>query len=151
MTRRSLDFRTLDDAIADVERLHEGGYERLGNWDLAQMCDHLTYFARGPLEGFEFHVPWLVQFLLGRLLFRRILSKRQMKSGVPTPQKNLPPSGTNEAAAIARFREVMQRLRDHTGPVVASPFFGPMTADQARELNCIHCAHHLAHLQPKSA
>jgi hypothetical protein len=50
--RRALKFTRLGDALADVDSLHKDGYERVGNWDLAQTCDHLTQWMVYPLDGY---------------------------------------------------------------------------------------------------
>src|SRR5439155_19401952 len=120
---------------------HREGYEKLGQWDLAQVCDHLTYFIQGSLDGYTFRVPWLLKFLFGRFMLRRILKHRWMKSGIPTPQKPLPPAGGDEAAAVARFKQMIERLQAHQGELQPSPFFGYLTPQQWRELHLIHCAH----------
>jgi hypothetical protein len=148
MGPRRLEFRGFADALAEVDRLHRHGYQRAGQWDLAQVCDHLTYFLKGSLDGHTFRVPWLFKFLFGRMVLRRILKGRKMKSGVFTPQKPLPAPGGDEAAAVTRFRQVVQRLEDHKGELHASPFFGYLTPDQWRELHLIHAAHHLGFLVP---
>jgi hypothetical protein len=147
---RNLEFRNCQEVAADLDRLHAGGYEKTGSWDLAQVCDHLAYFIHGSLEGFTFRVPWLFKVLFGRLVLRRILSQRRMKAGITTPQKPLPPPGGDEAAAVARLKQVLQRLETHPGELQPSPFFGYLTPQQWRELHLIHCAHHLGFLIPKT-
>ncbi len=151
MGQRQLEFKDLADASAEAERLFTGGYEKQGHWDLAQVCDHLTYFMQGSLDGHTYRVPWLFKVLFGRLVLGRILKQRRMKEGGPTPQKPLPAAGGDEAAAVARFRAVIERLRAHQGELHASPFFGYLTPQQWRDLHRIHCAHHLGFLSPKSA
>jgi hypothetical protein len=146
---RKLEFRTCNEVAAELDRLHAGGYEKAGNWELAQVCDHLTYFIQGSLEGFTFRVPWLLKVLFGRLVLRRILSQRRMKAGVFTPQNPLPQPGGDEAAAAARLKQVLQKLEAHQGELQPSPFFGYLTPQQWRELHLIHCAHHLGFLIPK--
>jgi hypothetical protein len=148
---RNLEFRACQEVAAEVDRLHAGGYEKAGTWDLAQVSDHLTYFIQGSLDGFTFRVPWLFKVLFGRLVFRRILSQRRMKAGVFTPQKPLPEPGGDEAAAVARLKQVLQKLEAHQGELQPSPFFGYMTPAQWRELHLIHCAHHLGFLIPKES
>jgi hypothetical protein len=151
MTRRQLDFKDLAEVRGEVERLHRGGYEKLGQWDLAQICDHLAYFMKGSLEGSTFRVPWLFKVLFGRFVLRRILKTRRMKEGAPTPQKPLPEPGGDENAAVERFLQMLERLRTHTGQWHPSPFFGRLTPDEWRELHLIHCAHHLSFLRPRTA
>jgi hypothetical protein len=151
MHPRQLHLTDYSQILAELDRLHRGGYGRLGQWDLAQACDHVGYFIRGSLDGFTFRVPWLFKFLFGRLVLWRILKTGRMKSGVPTPQKPLPAPGGDEAAAVARLKGVIERLCAHQGELHASPFFGYLTPEQWRQLHLIHCAHHLGYLVPKAA
>ena len=51
-SRRQLDFRDLNEVVQYVEKLHVGGYEKVGNWDLAQVCGHLSDWMRFPLDGY---------------------------------------------------------------------------------------------------
>lgn len=150
MPQRELAFKDFTEVCSEVDRLHRQGYEKLGQWDLAQVCDHLSFFIGGSLDGHGFRTPWLVKALLGRMVLKRILTQRKMKVGVFTPQKRLPVPGGDEAAAIARFKEVVGRLESHQGELVDSPFFGHLTPEQWRELHLIHCGHHLGFLQPKT-
>jgi Protein of unknown function (DUF1569) len=149
MNHRKLDFKTYDDALAEVERLHRGGYVKQGNWDLAQICDHVNFFMVGSLDGHQIRVPWIVKVLFGRMVLRRILTQRRMKLGGFTPQKPLPAPGGDEAAAVARFKQTVERLKTHQGDLLASPFFGYLTPEQWRDLHVIHAGHHLGFLQPK--
>lgn len=146
---RELHFQNFDEVLSEVDRLHTKGYNQAGNWDLAQVLDHLAFFMKGPMDGYQFKVPWPIKVLLGKWVKRRILSGKKMKRGVFTPQKPLPPSGLDEAAAVKRFGEVLQRLRNHQGALLPNPFFGPMSLDEALQLNLIHCNHHLGYLIPK--
>ncbi len=150
MPRRQLELSTIDDAIAELDRLEKSGCEPQGNWDFAQVCNHLAFFTEGALDGHKFKVPWVFKALFGRMVLKRILSKRQMKAGVFTPQKQLPTPGGDAKAAAARLRRALIRTRDHPSEFVASPFFGYLTPDQWRELQTIHCAHHFSFLQPKT-
>jgi hypothetical protein len=149
MQVRTLELRDFNNVAAELERLHKDGYDKVGSWDLAQVCDHLRYFVEGSLDGHPYKVPWLLKVLLGRLVLNRILKQRRMKAGGPTPQKPLPSAGGDEAAAILALKQVLQRLEAHQGELHASPFFGYLTPQQWRDLHLIHCGHHLAYLNPR--
>jgi hypothetical protein len=149
MEQRQLEFKDFAAVRTEVDRLHRGGWVQLGQWDLAQVCDHLRYFIQGSLDGFTFRAPWILKTLFGRMMLRRILTARRMKSGMPTPQKPLPATGSDEAAAVTQFKEVIDRFDANRSPLHASPFFGELTPEQWREMHLIHCAHHLAYLAPK--
>lgn len=149
MAPQDPELKNFDEVLAYAERLHQNGYDRTGKWDLAQVLDHLTYFMNGALGGYTFKVPWIIKALLGKPVLRSILSKKRMKRGVFTPQKPLPAPGGDEAASLARFRDIVQRTINHQGEFQPSPFFGKLTRDEALELNLIHCRHHLGYLIPK--
>jgi hypothetical protein len=150
MQSRDLDFRDTKTVGEEIDRLHKDNYEKTGSWDLAQACNHLTYFIEGSLDGHPYRVPWFLKVLFGRLVLHRILKQRRMKPGGPTPQKPLPLPGDDEAAAVARLKQALQRLESHQGELHASPFFGYLTPQQWRDLHLIHCAHHLGFLIPKT-
>src|SRR5262245_34135855 len=120
---RPLDFRDFEEVLAEVERLHRGGYRKAGRWDLAQVCDHLCYFFQGSLEGFSFRVPWLIRKLLGPFFLRRISKTRRMQEGWRTPQQPLPEPGGDEAAAVARLRHTVERFQSYREELYPSPFF----------------------------
>jgi hypothetical protein len=40
--RRQLQFNTIDEILADVERLNQGQIKALGNWSSGQVLKHLT-------------------------------------------------------------------------------------------------------------
>ena len=149
MPQRELELGTINDAITELDRLERSGCTPLGNWDFAQVCNHLAFFIEGGLDGHKFKVPWIFKALFGRMVLKRILNKHKMKPGVFTPQKPLPEAGGDPKVAAARLRQALIRTRDHPGEFIPSPFFGYLTPDQARELVVIHCAHHFAFLQPK--
>lgn len=149
MAQRELDFRSIDEVLAEVNRLEKSGSTPLGNWDFAQICHHLAFFAEGSLDGHKFRVPWIFKALFGKSVLRRILTQRIMKPGRFTPQKPLPEPGLDPRQAAERLRKILGRMRDHRDEFIPSPFFGYLTPDQVLELTCIHCAHHLGFLQPK--
>ena len=150
MEPRELSFQNFDEVKAEVNRLHTQGHDRAGKWDLAQVLDHLGYFMKGAVEGYQFKVPWILKAMLGRIVLKRILTQKRMKRAVYTPQKPLPAPGANEAPAVARFLETLQQFANYQGEYVPSPFFGKLTRAECQELNLIHCRHHLGYLIPRA-
>lgn len=150
MHPRDLYFERFEDVLTDVERLVQNGYERAGNWDLAQVLDHLTFFLKGAVDGYTFKVPWILKVLLGKVVLNRILKQKKMKRGVFTPQKPLPQSGGDQAAAVERFRDAVHRFVQYQDEYHESPFFGKVSRADVQQLNLIHCGHHLGYLIPKS-
>ena len=151
MERRRIVFERVEEAAADIERLQRDGYEKLGQWSLSQICEHLAIFLNGTLDGFGWSAPWIVRATIGRYFLRRILKKGGMSTGVRIPDKLRPgPSDGDDPATIERTKELFLRMGPAT-EVHPNPFFGRLTADQCRLLHRIHAAHHLSFLLPSSA
>lgn len=155
LNRRELVFNDLDEVVRDVESLRANGYERAGNWNLAQICGHLTDWIRYPLDGYPSAgcvmgpLLWLMKITIGKSMKRKILATGKFKAGEPTMKNTIPPADLDEAAAVAKLTEVVKRDRNHRGELHPSPLFGRMTRDEFTRLHLIHCAHHLSFLIPK--
>ncbi len=151
--RRKLTFATLDDAVRDAENLLAKGYDRAGNWDLAQVCFHLAEWMRFPLEGFP-RLPfllrpmfWLVRTTAGKKIRNKVLAKGFPAGGQTMPQTVFQPGG-DANAAVAKLKDVAERFQGHTGLIHPSPLFGPLNKGDAFQLQLLHCAHHLSFLVP---
>lgn len=154
--RRKLAFATLDDVVSDAEGLLAKGYEKAGNWDLAQVCFHLAEWLRFPLDGFP-KVPLLirpvarlVRATMGRRLRAKVLANGFGTGGRTVPQTVFAPGG-DAPAAVAKLKEVAERFEAHAGPVQPSPLLGVLNADEGRRLQLVHCAHHLSFLVPHTS
>jgi hypothetical protein len=154
-SRRELNFHDFGAVVSDAESLAAGGYEKGGGWDLAQVCGHLAEWMRFPLDGFPKPalmvrpMLWLMRQTVGPRMLRQTLATRSMPAGWRTLSETVPPSGGNEAAAVERLRQVIGRFQAHAGPYQPSPLFGQLDRETWRELQLIHCAHHLSFLTPK--
>ena len=132
MERRELKLTSLDEIMAEVAQLQGGGYEKAGNWDLAQVCDHLAYFVR---------------MFVGKRLVKKLLRGKPIRAGYPIPDKLAPTAGGDEAEAVKQLQELLERLKTQT-KVYPSPFFGTLTKAQWLKLHTLHCNHHLSFLVP---
>ena len=152
--RRNLSFASLDEVAADAENLLAKGYDRAGNWDLAQVAGHVAEWMRFPIEGFPRPpllirpVLWLMKATAGKKLLAKTLAEGFGTGGRTMPE-TVPPPGGDAAAAVARLKEIAARWKTHAGDVHPSPLFGAMTRDEALRLQLRHAAHHLSFLVPK--
>jgi hypothetical protein len=146
--RRELEFQSFDEALAEVDRLLTGRYQRRGNWDLAQTCDHLAYSFEGSVRGFDFGVPRMVQMLIGQYALRYVLRNRRAPFRPRVPRRLEPPSGKDPQACALRLKNSISEFESHAGELAPHPFFGKITRDQWRQIHLFHCAHHLAFLHP---
>lgn len=153
--RRKLRFETLDDALAEAERLaaaeRDGRLTHTGNWTLGQTLGHLATWTNFAFDGYppEVHAPLPVRLIL-RLLRNRILNTGMqpgVKIGkVPGGTLGLDVLPTDEG--LRRFRAALERLRG-TGPGVVNPAFGRLTHGQWIQLNLRHAELHLGFQVPR--
>lgn len=153
--RRTLKFDTLADAVRDAENLLVTGYDKVGNWDLAQCCGHLRHWMSYPLDGYP-RSPllfrplfWVMRNTFAPRMFRKAIAKGDAKAGMPTIPDSVPTSGQEAAPAVAALRDAVERWTAHTGPLHPSPLFGRLSKDEWTAGHRIHAAHHLGFLVPK--
>ena len=147
--RRRLRFETIDDALAEAERLaaaeREGRLSRAGNWTLGQTLGHLAVWANFAFDGY----PPQVRAPLPVRLVLRLMRNRMLRQGMPAGVRirNIPDGtvGLDDLPAdegLSRFRAAMERLR-RTPPTIPNPIFGPLTHEQWIQLNLRHAELHL--------
>lgn len=155
LTRKHLQFSSLDEAVRYAEQLHRDGYRSLGNWNLAQICEHLSDWLGYMVDGYP-RVPmpvglllWGVRKTAGRVILRKILSTGKMAAGGPTTQQTIHAAdGLEDETSLRRFRETVERFQAHQGNYHVSPIFGSLSSEAGLKLHLVHCAHHLSFLAP---
>ena len=150
MERRTLRLHSLDEAACDAERLLVTGYDRAGNWNLGQVCEHMALVMNLSIDGFPSKFPWPMRVVARWLYLRPILAHRVFRKRMPAPKYLLPLEMADDAAGVERLRGAIRRFAGHPGPFAASPVFGDLTSEQWREVHLWHCEHHLSFLLPKS-
>jgi len=155
-TRRTLTFATLEDADRDAEMLLAQGYDKTGNWDIGQVCGHLTHWFNYPIDGFP-RTPlllrpmfWIFRNTIAPRMLNQALASGSTKSGIPTIPASVPQPGDDAALAVKRFQEAIARWQKYDGPIQASPLFGNRIKDDWSKMHLMHCAHHLGFLVPKA-
>lgn len=146
--RRPLSFTTLDQVMPEVDRLLQG-HTTVGNWSLAQICNHLTTSLVGSVEGFEGRAPWLVRQTFGRLARRRLFRMGAIPEGVKLPERFLPRAGLDPRAEAEALRASIQLYAAATDAPPLHPLLGRLSRAEWTRLHCIHCAHHLSFVLPQ--
>jgi hypothetical protein len=147
--RRELHYRDVDEVLADAERLHAGGYERLGNWSLGRMAKHLEGAMNLGLDGAKFRPPLVVR-VVARTFFKK-KALRKMAPGFrlsPGIARHLVPDETSDAEGLDALREATRRWKTETQRY-PQPFFGPLTPDEWNQLVLRHAEMHMSFLVPK--
>ncbi len=155
--RRKLKFENLDQVKEELNRLLSGGYTQTGNWNLSQICGHLHDWMRYELDGYPKATPpirlmlWLMKITVGRREFEKVI-KGGFRDRLPTMPETVPDADAkSDAAGVEQLTKTINRLKDSNGPIIPSPLYGPMTYDEAVQLQLAHCAHHLRFLTPKAS
>jgi hypothetical protein len=151
--RRTLRFESIDQVLAEVERLAEaeraGRLRRLGNWALGQTLGHLATWAEYSYTGAPLAAPFFVKWFL-RLRKRKFLYG-PMRAGVKIPGVAGGTLATEPVPldeALERMRRVLGRLKSEA-PTAPNVIFGPLSHDEWVALNLRHAELHLGFLVPQ--
>lgn len=148
--RRQLKFDTLEDAVRDAENLLAAGYTKVGNWTLGQITGHLANWLSYTMDGFPKMplalrpVMRIMRNTIGREQLRKVLATGDFGERGPTIPQSVPSTKLIDAECVAKFRALVARLMNHTGPIHPSPLSGALTKDDAARLHTLHAAHHLS-------
>jgi hypothetical protein len=142
--RRRLSFKSLDDAIPEVEHLLKG-HVVAGQWTLAQICNHLAttilMTARPAAEPGQ-PTPEQARIRAGFFAAERFPDGRQ----VPGPF--VPKPGLDAAHEAQSLATAIERFRSATGPFPAHPIIGPLSHDEWLRFHTMHAEHHLGFAVP---
>jgi hypothetical protein len=149
--RRTLKFSTLDDILADVDKLNQGPVRALGNWSPGQILLHLTVPMRWCLDGAPLRAPWYIR-VVGWLIKGSFL-RNPMPPAFrlsKTFAKQLIPPETSWEDGVQAIRSMIGRMK--TEPQRhPSPFLGTLTTEQWEQLHCRHAELHLSFIIPEVA
>ena len=117
--RRTLRFASIDDAIAEAQRVATTPCRCLGNWSVGQNLDHLARTLRIAFDGPHILAPWFARTLIAPFMKRGFMEKsmpsgfqftRQMEAFRPDDHATAaePPVGFLQfAPAISRVARAM--------------------------------------------
>jgi hypothetical protein len=147
--RRSLRYSTLDEIMPDVEHLLEG-HSTVGNWSLAQICQHLATVIRRVVD-MPASTPVDSSLWVGDEKKRQVFESGMLPEGIQGPPQVLPTENRGERDEADALRDAIAHYKaSPTGPVIPHRFFGPLGKDEWEKLTLIHCAHHLSFANPKA-
>jgi len=143
-TRRELSFQDLNQVMPEVERLLTGHTE-LGQWSLAQICNHLSTTIRLTARAAS-NVPESTpeQTAIRQAFF----AGGVFPAGRQAPAPFVPQPGLDASTEAHSLAESIKRFQAATGPYPAHPFLGPLTAAEWHRFHTMHAAHHLGFVAP---
>ena len=146
--RRELHFHSLDDILAEVERLNQGKLRAIGNWSPGQILKHLCFVMVWSLDGAPVMAPWYLR-VFGWFIKNRFLTN-PMSAGFALPKATaeyLIPGETSWEEGLQGIRAAIQRLKTESQRH-RSPFLGELTREQWDQLHCRHSELHFSFLVP---
>ena len=147
--RRELSFATLNEAVAEAERLADGEVRTTGNHSFGQILEHLARthdMATGKVEA-----PRPPLFIRLMMPFIKSSIIKDVKPGFKLPAKAetffWPDQEFEVQDALTHLKESVERFNT-VGPLPKHPVFGKLSQEKATELNRKHCAMHLSFVHP---
>lgn len=143
--RRELTFASLDEVVADAEKLVASpSTKMLGNWPLSQLLTHLTTAINGSIDGTSAKAPWFIR-LIGPLMKGRFL-RNKMSPGFKLPKDvevGFFPAAGSPQEALEKLRTAVGRLQNER-MTTRHPVFGKMTHEEWTQLHLRHAELHLS-------
>jgi hypothetical protein len=146
--RRKLAYSSLDEVLADAERLNSGAINALGNWSAGQIFRHLAISFNSSIDGFPFTFPWYFR-LLGKV-FKKKLLRGPMPPGyrLPADAEAVIPGPTSTEEGLAELRTAITRLQREPHRAT-NPIFGQISNDEWNQIHLMHANLHMSFLVPQ--
>src|ERR1700722_2219244 len=137
--RRTLAFQSLDDVVADAEKLVASpDTKMLGNWPLAQLLMHLAVAMNNSIDGIQFTAPWYMR-LMGPFLKGGFL-KKGLPVGFQLPRDREAgafPTPSSLPEALEKLQRRVGRLKKEKA-TARHPVFGALTHEEWVRLHLRH-------------
>jgi hypothetical protein len=148
--RRKLAYASLEEVVADADRLGSGPVQSLGNWSPGQVFRHLAIAYNGSIDGFTMTFPWPIRLIA--MLFKKKLIAGSMPAGFKLPAaaaKVMTPAPISTEEGLADLRAAVERLRRETHRA-RHPMFGAISKEEWDRIHCNHASLHMSFLIPQS-
>lgn len=149
--RRELTFQTMDEVVAEVERLAAGEVRTTGNHSFGQILNHLALSHDVSTGKAVAPPPPFFMKLMMPLMKRMVINDKPMKPGLNLPAKGetffWPDEEIDVPTGLQKFKESVEYYNSN-GPLEKHPFFGKVTKAESDGLNCRHAALHLSFVHP---
>jgi hypothetical protein len=147
--RRELTFASLDEVVADAEKLVASpNTKMLGNWPLSQLLTHLATAINGSIDGYSAKAPWFIR-LIGPLMKGRFL-RNKMSPGFKLPKEvevGFFPAAASSQDALEELRAVVGRTQNER-MTARHPVLGTLTHEEWTRLHLRHAELHLSFADP---
>ena len=148
---RTLRFDSIDDAMAEAERLAAGQTQTTGNFSLGQIFEHLARTFEDVIRERELPPAGFPMRMLSRMMRPMVLRKAMTGFKLPAKTQNAlwPTDEVSVEDGLAHLREAYGKFKS-TEPLPKHVFFGNMTRSQHEMLQCRHFEGHLGFVKPST-
>lgn len=152
-----LKFGSLEEVETYIRKQERNGYVSNGNWNLGQICEHLSDWMLYPIHGFPRSNILIAAMLFclrttaGKRMFHTVSKTQRMKPGQPTLPATVHRKDVAESQSVERLASAIRELGNFQGKLKPSPLFGKLTHEEYVSLHLAHCAHHLSFLEPRES
>ena len=146
--RRKLDYASLEEVLADADRLSSGPVKVLGNWSAGQIFRHLANAYNSSIDGFTMTFPLPLR-LMARIFKKKLLAG-PMPAGFKLPSdgaKALAPAPTSTEEGLADLHAAVARL-ERESHRAKHPMFGELSKEQWSNIHLKHANLHMSFLVP---
>ena len=149
--RTELRFDEWDAVLADLETLQSVGYNRVGQLDLGQICNHLAIIMEGALDGFPKMMPWPMRKLLRVMFLGTMMKHKPIRLRVPVaPAFAAQTEPVDDAVGVSRLQAAIARFSSPDAEYHEHLAFGRLNREQWNRQQLWHCEHHLGFLIPRN-
>jgi Protein of unknown function (DUF1569) len=148
--RRKLDYSSLEEVLADADRLSSAPVRALGNWSAGQIFRHLATVYSGSIDGITMTMPWILRMMAR--LFKKKLINGPMLPGFKLPAeaaKVLAPEPTSAEEGLAELHAAVSRL-EREPHRAKHPVFGDLSREEWNQIHLKHASLHMSFLVPLS-
>ena len=143
--RRSVQYKSLEEALADAEQRAAQQSPTTGQWSLGQIFEHLARTVDKSIDGFETKSPIHI-----RIVAWLFLKKRLLRDGLPSGYQlkgksadEMVPGETSTEDGLEHLRRAVARYSTETKRS-PHPAFGALTAEEWETLHLHHFALHMS-------
>lgn len=149
--RREVAFQSLDEVVAEAERLAAGEVRVVGNHTFAEILNHLAISQNAATGRVTPPPPPFFMKLMRPLIKPMVFNSKPLKPGIKLPASGesffWPDKQIETAAALANLKESTDYYNAN-GPLPKHPFFGTVSRSESDSFNCRHAALHLSFVHP---
>ena len=141
--RRRVRYSSLDELLAEAERLSEPDVQMLGNWTPGQIYEHLARTMNSSIDGFTRLLPAPARWLLTLLMKHRFL-KKELPAGFRSTTEFIP-DATSVEDGLSALRNAIGRQKNESIRA-PHPAFGNITREEWNDFHLRHAELHMGFL-----